>query len=92
MPTGSANNPAGHTDQPNIYPPTKPRKESDRRSREIEYAVDAESLPADILMAIVRVAIDALLPENALAVAKVTKHFDCTRPNRMAIPFQGSKA
>ena len=53
--------------------PTKPRKESDKRSQHIAYSVEAESMPAKILRAILRDKIEALLPENALAVAKVAE-------------------
>lgn len=57
--------------------PTKPRKESDKRSLHIDCAVEAESLPAKILRGILRKKIEALLPFNALAVAKVAE--DCER-------------
>ena len=53
--------------------PTKPRKESDKRSQHIAYSVEAESMPAKILRVILRDKIEALLPENALAVAKVAE-------------------
>ena len=53
--------------------PTKPRKESDKRSQHIAYSVEAESMPAKILRAILREKVEALLPENALAVAKVAE-------------------
>jgi hypothetical protein len=53
--------------------PSKPRKESDRRSQHIDCAVEAESMPAKILRRILRDKVEALLPENALAVAKVAE-------------------
>lgn len=61
--------------------PTKPRKESDRRSQHIDCAVEAESMPAKILRGILRGKVEALLPEHALAVANVAeqserKHLD----------------
>lgn len=53
--------------------PTKPRKESDKRSLHIDCAVEAESMPAKILRGILRDKVEALLPVNALAVAKVAE-------------------
>jgi len=53
--------------------PTKPRKETDRRSQHIACAVEAESMPAKILRGILRDKVEALLPENALAVARVAE-------------------
>lgn len=53
--------------------PTKPRKESDIRSRHIRFSVEAESMPAKILRGILRDKVESLLPENALAVAKVAE-------------------
>ena len=57
--------------------PTKPRKESEKRSLHIDCAVEAESLPAKILRKILRDKVEALLPPDALAVAKVAE--DCER-------------
>ncbi|EQD74280.1 hypothetical protein B1B_02757, partial [mine drainage metagenome] len=53
--------------------PKKPRKESDRRSPEVDCAVEAEAMPAAILRKMLRDAIEALLPPHALAVAKVAE-------------------
>lgn len=53
--------------------PSKPRKESDKRSMHIDIAVEAESLPAKILRKLLRDKIEALLPEHALVVAKVAE-------------------
>lgn len=53
--------------------PTKPRKEGDKRSQHVAYSVEAESMPAKILRGILRDKVEALLPENALAVAKVAE-------------------
>jgi hypothetical protein len=64
--------------------PTKPRKESDRRSMHINFSVEAESMPAKILRDILRDKIEALLPENALAVAKVAEQDERDHLIRMA--------
>ncbi|MBN9133931.1 MAG: hypothetical protein J0H48_11300 [Nitrosospira multiformis] len=53
--------------------PTKPRKESDARSQHIAFTVEAEAMPAGIMRRILREKVEALLPENALAVAKVAE-------------------
>ena len=53
--------------------PSKPRKETDKRSQHITCAVEAESMPAKILRRILRDKIEALLPEHALIVAKVAE-------------------
>jgi len=53
--------------------PTKPRKESDTRSQHIAFTVEAEAMPAGIMRQILREKVEALLPENALAVARVAE-------------------
>ncbi len=53
--------------------PTKPRKESDRRSLHIAETVEAEAMPAHILRDILRFEIEYLLPVGALAAAKVAE-------------------
>ncbi len=53
--------------------PTKPRKETDTRSLEVAFTVEAEAMPAKILRGLLREEVEALLPENALAVAKVAE-------------------
>ena len=53
--------------------PTKPRKESDARSQHIAFTVEAEAMPAGIMRQILREKVEALLPENALAVARVAE-------------------
>lgn len=53
--------------------PTKPRKESDKRSQHINFSVEAESMPANILRGILRSKVENLLPHNALEVAKVAE-------------------
>ena len=53
--------------------PTKPRKATDRRSRHITETVEAEAMPAGIMRQMVREAIEAFLPTNALKVARVAE-------------------
>lgn len=53
--------------------PTKPRKTGDRRSPELKVTVEAEAMPAHILRGLLRERIEALLPPNALSVAKVAE-------------------
>jgi hypothetical protein len=53
--------------------PTKPRKATDRRSLQVAETVEAEAMPARILRGLLREKIESLLPENALAVAKVAE-------------------
>jgi hypothetical protein len=51
--------------------PSKPRKDTDRRSRHIRETVEAEAMPAGILRDLLRTNIESLLPERALAIAEV---------------------
>lgn len=67
--------------------PTKPRKETDRRSQHINCAVEAESMPAKILRGILRDKVEALLPENALAVSKVAEESELQQLKLMARMF-----
>ena len=53
--------------------PTKPRKASDKRSLQVDYAVEAESMPARVLRGVLRDKVEVLLPEHALDVAKVAE-------------------
>jgi hypothetical protein len=53
--------------------PTKPRKAKDRRSPHIAETVEAEAMPARIMRALLRASIEALLPANALAVARAAE-------------------
>ena len=70
--------------------PMKPRKESDHRSQQIEFSVEAESLPAKILRGILRDKVEALLPANALAVAKVAEESEREHLTRMAAMLKGA--
>jgi len=53
--------------------PTKPRKDKEKRSRHITETVEAEAMPAGIMRALLRDAIEALLPADALEVAKAAE-------------------
>jgi hypothetical protein len=53
--------------------PRKPRKETDRRAQHVDCAVEAEALPAAKLRRMLRVRVEALLPEHALTIAKVAE-------------------
>ena len=53
--------------------PRKPRKQGDRRALHIDCAVEAEAMPATILRGLLRREIEALLPPNALRVAKLAE-------------------
>ncbi|SKA11077.1 hypothetical protein [Consotaella salsifontis] len=64
--------------------PTKPRKETDRRALHIRSTVEAEAMPAGVLRALLRDEIEALLPADALAVAKVEEQSARDYFDRMA--------
>jgi hypothetical protein len=78
---------AGQIEQYDL--PTKPRKESDKRSLHIDFSVEAESMPAKILRCILRDKVEALLPENALAVAKVAEQSEREHLDFMARMYFG---
>lgn len=64
--------------------PTKPRKESDKRSLHITETVEAEAMPARTLRHLLRSEVEILLPENALQVAKVAESNERAHLRRMA--------
>lgn len=68
--------------------PTKPRKEGDKRSQQVAYSVEAEAMPARDLRALLRDNVEALLPENALDVAKVAEQSERQHLNNMAAMFE----
>lgn len=72
--------------------PTKPRKESDKRSLHLTYSVEAEAMPARDLRTILRAEIDALLPEHALNVARVAERSEREHLERMAELLDGGGA
>lgn len=53
--------------------PTKPRKAGEARAPEIRATVEAEAMPAALLRGILRDRIEALLPADALGVARVAE-------------------
>ena len=67
--------------------PTKPRKETDKRSQQVAYSVEAEAMPAKILRSVLRTEIEALLPTYALEVAKVAEKSEQEHLQRMAELF-----
>jgi hypothetical protein len=64
--------------------PTKARKKTERRAPEIEHTVEAEAMPAAILRALLRDAIEELLPPDALRVAKVAEESERAYLNSVA--------
>ena len=64
--------------------PTKPRKDTDRRSKHLTYSVEAEAMPAHLLRGLLRAEVEALLPENALQVAKASEASERGHLARMA--------
>ena len=53
--------------------PTKPRKDTDRRSLHIAETVEAEAMPAVLLRGLLRTRIESLLPAGVLAAARAAE-------------------
>jgi hypothetical protein len=70
--------------------PTKPRKETDRRVLDLRETVEAEAMPASVLRSLLRANIEALLPEHALAVARVEERSAQEFFDRMANRLEGA--
>ena len=64
--------------------PTKPRKETDKRSLHVGFSVEAESMPARIMRGILRDQVECLLPAGALTVAKVAEESERAHLDTMA--------
>lgn len=64
--------------------PTKPRKETDRRSPEVQFTVEAEAMPAHVLRSLLRDRIESLLPAGALHAAKVAEQSERDHIGRWA--------
>jgi len=64
--------------------PTKPRKKSDRRALHIKETVEAEAMPARIMRELLRYEIEALLPPDALEVAKAYEQSEREQLERAA--------
>ncbi len=71
--------------------PTKRRKEGDKRSRQVEYTVEAEAMPARILRGLVRAEVEALLSPDALKIAKVAEKSERAHLHRMAEIFEAGQ-
>lgn len=79
-------------DQVKLYDlPTKPRKEGDKRSQHVAYSVEAEAMSVRDLRAILRANVEALLPDNALAVSKVAEQSELQHLERMAEMFDAGE-
>ena len=70
--------------------PEKPRKTGDRRSLHIKKTVEAEAMPAHILRELLRDRIEALLPADALRVAKIAEQSEREQLERMAALLPGT--
>lgn len=64
--------------------PVKPRKLGDKRAPQIKGTVEAEALPASEMRHLLRQHVEALLPENALAVARVAEESERSFISRLA--------
>lgn len=71
--------------------PGKPRKAGDRRAPHILETVEAEALPAGILRRLLRAEVEALLPANALRVARVAEESERSYLVDLAAAVQSSK-
>ncbi len=72
--------------------PSKPRKETDRRALHVAATVEAEAMPAATMRKLLRTHVEALLPPNALAVAKVAEKSERQGLWAMAKAFERSVA
>ena len=73
--------------------PTKPRKETDTRSRHVKETVEAEAMPSGILRELLRDAVEAFLPHGALEVAKAAEESEREQLRRWAdVIAQGAPA
>jgi len=64
--------------------PSKPRKEGDRRSAHVKATVEAEAMPAAIMRHLLRGRVEALLPPDALAIAKAAEESERTMIDGLA--------
>lgn len=70
--------------------PTKPRKPGEARAPEITATVEAEAMPASLLRNILRERIEALLPTDALELARVAEESEKAQLARLAEILQGA--
>ena len=68
--------------------PEKPRKATDKRAIHIERTVEAEAMPAGVLRQILRDALEALLPPNALKVCRVAEKSERMRLVELAEEYE----
>lgn len=71
--------------------PTKPRKESDSRSKHVTATVEAEAMPARILRELLRSNIESLLPRGALQAAKVAEQSEREGLKMLAKHLRGAQ-
>lgn len=64
--------------------PTKPRKEGDKRSQHLAYTVEAEAMHAMDLRWMLRLDVEALLPEGALDVSRIAEESERAHLRRVA--------
>jgi hypothetical protein len=69
--------------------PTKLRKTTDKRALHVEHTVEAEAMPAHLLRQLLREEIEALLPYDALTVAKVAEQSEREQIEHMARMMNG---
>lgn len=69
----------------------KPRKETDTRSPQVKYTVEAEAMPASVLRGLLRDRIEVLLPPDALHVAKVAEEYERAYLRRMAMIMKAKR-
>lgn len=69
--------------------PTKPRKDGDKRSPEVEFTVEAEAMPARTLRRLLRDRIEELLPARALEVARIAEQSERDGLLRFARLYEG---
>lgn len=64
--------------------PTKPRKKDDKRAPHVTETVEAEAMPARVMRELLRDEIEALLPLDALEIAKAAEQSERDHLDRMA--------
>jgi hypothetical protein len=62
---------------------------TDKRALRVEHTVEAEAMPARILRELLRAEIEALLPDDALAVIKVAEQSERAQLLRVAHILNG---
>ena len=68
--------------------PRKPRKYGDRRAPEITSTVEAEAMPATVMRKLLRDAIESLLPQDALTVARAAEESEQAFIGSLAVGIQ----